>query len=100
VRRDDVVELRGKVVATPDEKVREESADVTVLLKDGRREHVFVEHAIGSLERPMTDQDLDGKFHSLADPVIGKARASSLVEACWRLGNAPNVRAIAQGATP
>ena len=100
VRRDDVVELRRKVVATPDEKVREESADVTVLLKDGRKERVFVEHAIGSLERPMTDQDLDGKFHSLADPVIGKARASSLVEACWKLGNAPNVRAIAQGATP
>jgi len=100
VRRDDVVELRRKVVATPDEKVREEAADVTVLLRDGRKEHVFVEHAIGSLERPMTDKDLEGKFHSLADPVIGKAKAASLIDACWKLGSAPNVRAIAQGATP
>jgi len=100
VRRDAVVELRRKVVATPDEKVREEAADVTVLLRDGRKEHVFVEHAIGSLERPMTDKDLEGKFHSLADPVIGKAKAASLIDACWKLGSAPNVRAIAQGATP
>jgi 2-methylcitrate dehydratase PrpD len=100
VRRDDVVELRRKVVATPDEKVREEAADVTVLLRDGRKEHVFVEHAIGSLERPMTDKDLEGKFHSLADPVIGKAKAASLIDSCWKLGSAPNVRAIAQGATP
>ena len=65
--------MRRKVVATVDESIDEASADVTAILKDGRKVHVFVEHAIGSLERPMTDEDLEAKFHSLADPVIGKA---------------------------
>jgi 2-methylcitrate dehydratase PrpD len=83
-----------------DEKVREESADVTAVLKDGRRVHVFVEHAIGSLERPMTDADLEAKFHSLADPVIGKDKAASLIAACWSVGAAPDLRALTKLAQP
>src|SRR4029453_18810962 len=54
VERPDVVALRDRVVATRDDAVREESADVTVVTRDGRRHHVFVEHAIGSRERPMS----------------------------------------------
>ena len=48
--------------------------------RDGRaaptaaREHVFVEHAIGSLQRPMSDADLERKFHGLSDGILG-ARA-------------------------
>ena len=100
VRRDDVVALRRKVVATADEKVREESADVAVILKDGRKVHVFVEHTIGSLERPLSDADLEDKFHSLADAVIGKAKATALIDACWKLGGAKNVSAIVDAARP
>ena len=100
VRRDDVTALRRKVVATVDEKIDEAAADVTAILKDGRKVHVFVEHAIGSLERPMDDQALEAKFHSLADTVIGKAKADALVEACWRLAAAKDVRGIVDNATP
>ena len=71
VRRDDVVALRRKVAATVDEKIGEDSADVTAVLRDGREVRVVVEHAIGSLERPMSDADLESKFHSLAE--IGRA---------------------------
>ena len=69
-------------------------------MKDGRRVHVFVEHAIGSLERPLTDPQLEGKFHMLADPVIGKAKADMLIKACWNLAAAKDVKAIIAGATP
>ena len=86
VRREDVAALRRKVVATVDDSIDEASADVTAVLKDGRREHVFVEHAIGSLERPMTDADLEGKFRTLAEPVIGAERVSKLMAACWGAG--------------
>jgi 2-methylcitrate dehydratase PrpD len=100
VTREDMVALRRKVVATVDNSIHEASADVTAVLKDGRREHVFVKHAIGSLERPMTDRDLEGKFHTLADPVIGKAKADALIEACWKLGDAKNVRLLTERARP
>jgi hypothetical protein len=51
-----MVALRRKVVATVDDSIDEASADVTAVLKDGRRVHVFVEHAIGSLQRQQRRQ--------------------------------------------
>ena len=100
VTREDVTALRRKVVATIDDSIDEASADVTAILKDGRKVHVFVEHAIGSLERPMSDADLEAKFHSMADEVIGKAKTAAMIEACWKLGAAKDVRAIAEGSRP
>ena len=59
-------------------------------LNDGRTHHVFVEHAIGSLERPMSDDDLARKFHGLVDPVLGAARADELIAAAMDV--APGAR--------
>ena len=100
VTRDDMVALRRKVVATVDDSIHEAAADVTAILKGGGKEHVFVKHAIGSLERPMSDADLEGKFHSLADPVIGRQKAASLIEACWKLGEAKDVKTLVERARP
>ncbi|HET9579868.1 MAG TPA: MmgE/PrpD family protein [Usitatibacter sp.] len=100
VRREDVAALRRKVVATVDERIAEESADVTAILNDGRREHLFVRHAIGSLGRPMTDADLERKFHSLADAVIGEARAARLVEACRDVASIQDMKKFTELARP
>jgi 2-methylcitrate dehydratase PrpD len=100
VNRADVVALRGKVVATVDDSIDEAAADVTAVLKDGRRERVLVEHAIGSLERPMTDADLEAKLRSLAEPVIGAERAGRLVAACWALAGARSVADLVAAGRP
>ena len=94
VTRPDMVALRRKVVATVDDSIHEASADVTAVLKDGRRVHVFVKNAIGSLENPMTDVMLEGKFHGLCDPVLGQAQSTALIGAAWKLGQATDVRAL------
>jgi len=100
VNRPDMVALRAKVAATVDDAIDEASADVTAILADGRRVHVFVEHAIGSLERPMSDAQLAGKFHALADPVLGDGATQRLIDACWQAGAAPDLRALARLAVP
>ncbi|REF01983.1 MmgE/PrpD family protein [Cupriavidus plantarum] len=100
VTRDDVVALRRKVVATADGNVDEAAALVRAVLKDGREIDVRVDHAIGSLQRPMTDANLDAKFHSLADPILGEARVRELIGACWQLGEAADVRTITALARP
>lgn len=100
VNRPDMVALRRKVVATVDDSIDEASADVTAVLKDGRRVHVFVKHAIGSLENPMTDTMLETKFHDLSDPVIGKGKTSELIAACWKLGSLSDVRQLTALARP
>jgi 2-methylcitrate dehydratase PrpD len=100
VRRSDLVALRRKVVATVDDAIDEASADVTAVLTDGRRVHVFVEHAVGSLRKPMTDAQLDAKFHALADPVLGEAAAVPLLQACRRLAGTADVRSLTSLAVP
>ena len=94
VNRPDMVALRRKVVATVDDAIDEASADVTAVLSDGRRVHVFVEHAIGSLQRPMSDDQLAAKFHGLSDPVLGAARGAALIQACRDIGLAGDVRTL------
>jgi 2-methylcitrate dehydratase PrpD len=100
VNRPDIVALRRKVVATADDAIDEASADVTAVLADGRRIRVFVEHAIGSLQKPMSDAQLEAKFHSLADPVLGSPATGRLIDACWRVGSAPDVCSLAALAVP
>jgi 2-methylcitrate dehydratase PrpD len=94
VRREDVVRLRDKVQAVVDTSVREESVYVTAHLTDGRSVKVHVEHAIGSLQKPMTDADLEGKFRDLSDPILGAARVNDILKNCWSLGQAPNLQAL------
>jgi 2-methylcitrate dehydratase PrpD len=94
VCREDVVALRDKVNAVVDPSVREESVYVTAHLKDGRAVDVHVEHAIGSLQRPMTDAMLERKFHDLADPILGAERSNQIIQACWTLGKATNLQSL------
>ena len=100
VNREDMVALRRKVVATVDDSIDEASADVTAVLKDGRKVHVFVKNAIGSLENPMTDAMLEGKFHDLSDSVLGNAKTQSLIAAAWDLAQLKDVRALTALAKP
>jgi len=100
VNRPDMVALRRKVVATVDDAIDEASVDVTAVLADGQRVHVFVEHAIGSLANPMTDAQLEAKFRGMSDGVLGAARCSELIQSCWGVGAAPDLRTLVRLATP
>ena len=94
VTRADMVALRRKVVATVDDSIDESAADITAVLQDGSRVHVRVEHAIGSLQNPMTDAQLEAKFHGLTDAGIGAAQTANLIKSAWALGDAPSVQAL------
>ena len=65
--RDDpaIVALRDRVTATIDPAIKEDQVRATVTLKDGRTLEKFVEHVVGSIERPMSDADLEAKFAGL-----------------------------------
>lgn len=82
-----VIDIRDKVVATVDDSIHEASADVTAVLKNGQSVRVFVEHAVGSLQNPMTDSLLEAKFRALADGILGPVATSELIQNCWSLAN-------------
>jgi len=100
VTRPDVVEVRGKVHATIDDGIDEASVEAVATLTDGRTVRVHVEHAIGSLQRPMSDADLEAKFRGMADAVLGAGQAQQLIAACWQLGQAADAGQVARLARP
>ena len=100
VSRADMVALRRKVVATVDDAIDEASADVTAVMRDGRRVHVFVEHAIGSLQNPMLDAQLEAKFQGMSDALLGADQTRRLINACWGVGLTADLTALVALAAP
>lgn len=91
-----ITALRARVAAEADSAYASDEADVTLLLKNGRRLHVHVDHCVGSLHRPMSDRDLDDKFRGQADGAIDRSRVDRLLERCWALDSAADVGDIAR----
>lgn len=83
VRDPQVVAIRDRVRVTVDPTVHEDEVFLTVTTKDGRKLEKHVEHAIGSLGKPMTNADLEFKFLQLADGVLPKVQAEKLLQTAW-----------------
>jgi 2-methylcitrate dehydratase PrpD len=91
-----VIGLRKKVHVEADENITRTQAHVFVRLTDGRTLDRHVIHALGTLERPMSDADLEVKFRSLAAEIIGEQRCDELTRLCWAVETLPNAAALAE----
>lgn len=91
VRRAEVISLRQKVTATPDEKLDKAAARLRIVLKDGRTLERDVPHAIGSLEKPMSDRELEEKFRELA---AGRCDADDVIRRVWALDELGDAAAL------
>ena len=98
VRQPAVVALRDRVTATVDRSIGEAQARAAITLKDGRRLETFVASAVGSVERPMSDADLDAKVRDLCDGVLPAARTRRLIDLCRNIEHEPNARVVAEAA--
>jgi 2-methylcitrate dehydratase PrpD len=61
-----------------------------VLTHDGRRLEATVLHAKGSVEHPLSDQEIEAKVRALA-PV---ARIDEVIAAVWQIDTLANVGAL------
>jgi len=92
--------LRGRVSATVDSTVRKTEAHVALRLADGRVLEKHVEHALGTLERPMSDADLEAKFRGLVDGILPRAQADRLITRCWAADTLKDASELARLAVP
>lgn len=101
VRSPGVIAIRDRVTATADPAVTSYlEAYVSIKLRDGRVLAHHVPHALGTLQRPMSDGDLEEKFRALLAPVLPADRAGPLIALCWDAERLDNVGDIARAATP
>ena len=95
-----IAALRDRVTATVDPALKEEQARATIILKDGRRLEKFIEHVVGSVERPMSDADLEAKFRGLAEGVLAESRIQALIGRCWDIEGLASDADLAASARP
>lgn len=93
------VALARRVSAEVDATIREDEVRIVLTTTDGRTLTKHVEHAKGSLERPMSDQDLEAKFRRLAQGVLPAAQADALIALCWTVEDQDDAAALARAAT-
>lgn len=77
-------ELAAKVVHTVDPGCEAafpgvRSARAAIVTTDGQRFEFFAPTRKGDPDNPLTDIELDAKFHELTDPVLGEAAAGDLL---------------------
>jgi len=99
VNRAEVVALRAKVEAVVDESIDEAAAELLLTTTDGRVFRVHVEHALGSLKKPMSDDQLRAKFAGQSEPVLGAAKTARAWELAMSIGQQERLHDFIAAAT-
>lgn len=100
VRRDDVRQLMSKISLAPDPSIEHTMALAVATTVNGSVVESTVTDARGTPGNRLSDGDLSEKFHSLADPVVGKRRAAQLETAVWDVAGAADLQGLVALAVP
>jgi 2-methylcitrate dehydratase PrpD len=95
-----ITSLRDKVSAVVDRSMHEDQTHISIKLKNGKMLEQHVEHAVGSLDKPMSDADLEGKFRGLTDPILSRSETDRLIGLCWEVGKLKDAGEVARASVP
>jgi aconitate decarboxylase len=92
----ETADLRSKITATVDKSIRADECKIVAETRSGKvKKHV--EHAVGSLARPLSDAQLQTKFVEQVEPILGKDEASKLFTQLMNVLEAQNVGKVIHG---
>ncbi|KAJ5512255.1 hypothetical protein N7463_001807 [Penicillium fimorum] len=80
-----VVALRDRFRAVPDEGLRADECHLVVKVRGAASIEKHVDYAVGSMERPMTNEQLTAKFVDQCIGILGEERTDKASEWCWNL---------------
>lgn len=89
-----VRELQSRITATSNPALAIDQAKVTMRMHNGTSHTVSIEHGVGSLIKPMSDDDLSTKFLSQARGVLNDDNARGLLAASWNVRQLENVASL------
>jgi hypothetical protein len=85
-----------KIVGKPELTCHEDAVTIVVTLNDGRRFEKHVEHAMAAWDRPLSDEQLETKFHRQASLVIGEEASRRLMDVSWSLPDLADAGEVAR----
>ena len=93
--------LMAKIKVIPDESIEALLPEKTLIRVkatsiSGGSYSIDVVNPLGHPDNPMEDRHIEEKFLALAEPVIGKDRCSSLLDAWWHVHDAQDVSRLIQ----
>jgi 2-methylcitrate dehydratase len=88
--------LMKKITVTVDDEIEAVQKEKVILrvacrIKDGSVQETEIVNPLGHPDNPMGDDDIRAKFHALADPVMGEARAAEALDGWWNVRTAANL---------
>jgi 2-methylcitrate dehydratase PrpD len=93
-----VLAVRAKVQLVPDEELEKmepaRQAIVEITLNDGTVLKERVNDVRGTVDNPMTREEVAQKARDLVEPVLGKANSQALIDKIWGLENVKDVREL------
>ena len=84
------ISLREKISVEIDQQLHKKSGEVTITLNDGRVLNKVIESAVGGLENPMTNEQLDEKFLDLTSDILPVTKCQELLADTWRMAELPS----------
>jgi 2-methylcitrate dehydratase PrpD len=91
--------IRELAVAIGDPSVSEDSCVARVTMRNGDSFHIALEHSLGNLEKPLSNDQLEAKFRDQAG-VIRPEQADAAIQACWAIDTAPNLSRLIDSCVP
>jgi 2-methylcitrate dehydratase PrpD len=96
VRARATAELRQRVFPSVDPETGKVQARVTITLKDAKRVAVFIEHAMGSIKKPMSDAAIEQKVLGLTNGILPPDHVRRVIDLCWHADELDNAGEIAR----
>ncbi|MGM0789985.1 MAG: MmgE/PrpD family protein [Bacillota bacterium] len=90
----EVVAFRSKIHPKVDESVKEEEVFAYAYLKNGEKIEHIVRHATGSIENPMTDEDLTRKFNNLTVSILGTEQSGQIIDQIYKIDKYDDLRGL------
>lgn len=87
--------LRARTDLVPDpEKAGVRTADVTVTLTDGRTRQRYIGAVRGTVDDPMTDEEVTAKAVDLMEPILGADATAGLMGRLWTLETCADITEV------
>jgi len=96
----EIVALRDRVTAETNPDCHSAAVDITVTFSDGSTFEKHVERALGSMEKPLTNAQLETKFMNQAKLVIGENASRQLLDLAWTIESLASAAEVAVASVP
>lgn len=93
-------QLRDKIQVHTDNNLEDDSATLNITFMNNQEEIFFIEHATGSLAKPMTSEQLEAKFMDLSNGVLGHVRAREVIKECSNFDEIIDMHEFVQALVP